>query len=90
MVPERTVAILNALNKMFYVRHIQAETLNPNHLRINEKVRCICLLPAGYNLSYQAEQRPNATSSKLEETQYLSLTFTLRLRTILLRHISNN
>lgn len=90
MVPEPTVTILNALNKMFYVKQVQAETLDPNHLWIKEIVRCIFLLPAGCNLCYQAEQRPNATSIKLEETQYLSLTFTLRHRAILLRHISNN
>lgn len=75
---------------MFYVRQIQSETLDPNHLWIKEKIRYICLLPAGCNLCYQAEQRLNATSVKLEETQYLSLTFTLGLRTILLRRISNN
>jgi len=90
MVPEPTLAILNVQRKMFYVTQIKAETLDPNHLRITEKAGRICLLPAGCNLGYQAEQRPNATNMKLEETQHLSLTFTLRVRTHLLSHISKN
>lgn len=90
MVPETTVAILDVPNKIFYVRQIQAETLCPDRLRIKEKVICIFLLPAGCNLCYQVEQRPNATSIKLEETQRLNLTFTPSLKTLLLRHISDN
>lgn len=63
--------------------------LDPNHLQIKEKIICIYLIPAGCNLCYQAVERLNATSIKFEETRYLSLTFTLRLRTILSSYISN-